>query len=136
MKLVFEMLLLASLIGLAWFDLRTLRVPNRVTHVLLFGGLLLQFPGSGFLWGATLLLIIGWRAGALGGGDAKLWLGLLWLTPSAFHFTAVVAVGLILLSTAGLQIGWRWVRQEPLFGIRSAGAWRTLPYVAWLIVVT
>jgi len=38
------------------------------------------------------------------------------------------------LTTASLQIVWRKLKNQPLIGIRSPGAWRALPFAAWLLL--
>jgi len=72
----------ALLLGIAIGDLRTRRVPNLVTYPLMLAGILraIWFHDPVFLlyWGALWLL---WTARFIGGGDAKLLMGLFGLFP-------------------------------------------------------
>jgi len=38
------------------------------------------------------------------------------------------------LTTASLQMAWRKLKDQPLIGIRSPGAWRALPFAVWLLL--
>ncbi|MDP2975399.1 MAG: A24 family peptidase [Anaerolineales bacterium] len=130
---VFYPLLLALVLLVSLHDLRRGRIPNWVTLPLLGIGLLWNFPsflraGPGALetWLACLLLFAAWRAGWLGGGDAKLWIALLWLAPAAqAQTTALVMSGAFVL-TALAQLLWRkfnnlWHScQAPLTGTTNA----------------
>lgn len=126
--------LLILCLGLAWFDRKSARIPNAVTFPLLAAGLWLHFPGSPETWGACFVLLFGWRHGWLGGGDAKLWLALLWLASPQLH-PAVVA-GAIWIGTGALQLAVRAARGARLTGIKRPGAWRVLPFAAWLTLVS
>ena len=132
-KLGPPLLLLA--IGLAVYDFRSKRVPNWVSLPLILAGLLLRFPGALETWLACVLLFSAWRCGALGGGDAKLWMAFLWLPPVKLAQTSVLVMAVTLLLTALGQVLWRWVCKRPLLGIRSPGAWRAIPYALWLLAV-
>lgn len=121
--------------GLAWFDIRTRRVPNRVTHLLIAAGFLLHFPSTAPVWAASLGLFWGSRFGILGGGDAKLWLAILWFTPPALASDAVLMMAFAFAGTGALQLVWRRLHRKPVFGIRAPGAWRVLPFALWLVVV-
>lgn len=72
----------ALFIGIALHDLQTRRVPNLVTYPLMAGGILrailLRDPGFLAYWGVLWLL---WTARFMGGGDAKLLMGLFGLFP-------------------------------------------------------
>lgn len=72
----------ALFIGIALHDLRTRRVPNLVTYPLMAVGILramfLRDPGVLAYWGVLWLL---WTARFMGGGDAKLLMGLFGLFP-------------------------------------------------------
>lgn len=76
-----EALVVLLVVAGAWFDLRTRRIPNRLTLPLVLAGLLLSaLTGSGAAFLSSLLsvlvtLVIGIpvsRAGLLGGGDVKM----------------------------------------------------------------
>ena len=129
---VFYLLLLVLLLLLSLHDLRHRRVPNWVTLPLLGIGLLWNFPSTLETWLACLLLFAAWRAGWLGGGDAKLWMALLWLAPGVLAQTAVLVMSGIFVLTALVQLLWRKSQKMPLTGHKSPGAWRTIPYAIWL----
>jgi Flp pilus assembly protein protease CpaA len=122
-----EMLLLVLVLPVSLYDLRTGRVPNGVTLPILAAGLLVNFPGSASLWLISLILYSAWQSGWMAAGDAKLWLAVLWLLPdSAPHM-----VFLVFFATGLLQIILRRLKGQPLTGIRSPGAWRTIPFLLW-----
>jgi Flp pilus assembly protein protease CpaA len=81
-------------------------------------------------------LFSAWHLGVLGGGDAKLWMALLWLVPVELAQLAVLAMAVVFVLTAVLQVLWRIIRRHPLWGVPSPGAWRTLPFVLWLLVAS
>ena len=130
---IFPLSLFCLVLALALYDFRTRRLPNAVTLPLLAAGLALRFPGSPALWLGTGLLFSAWHTGALGGGDAKLWLALLWLTPPAQAGAALAVMALALMGTAALQLAWRVIRRRRILGVRSPGAWRALPFALWLL---
>jgi len=68
----------------------------------------------------------------MGGGDAKLWMALLWLAPSGAEQAAFVAIAVTLVATGLLQLVWRKFIKQSATGVRSPGAWRTIPYAVWL----
>ena len=135
-KMKIEVLLLSLVLCLAAYDARTQRVPNWVTLPLLFTGLLLRWPGLPITWLACLLLFSAWRFGALGGGDAKLWMALLWLVPLDLVQSAVLVMAVVFIMTAALQVLWRSIRRYPPWGVRSPGAWRTIPFALWLVAAS
>ena len=132
---VFYPLLLALVLLVSLHDLRRGRIPNWVTLPLLGIGLLWNFPGALETWLACLLLFAAWRAGWLGGGDAKLWMALLWLAPAAQAQTAILVMSGIFVLTALVQLLWRKFQKMPLTGHKSPGAWRTIPYAIWLCTI-
>ena len=79
------------------------------------------------------LLFTGWQMGWMGGGDAKLWMSLLWATPTYAATQSLGVLAAAFIFTGLLQIIWRKWRNTDLTGVQSAGSWRTLPYLAWLI---
>jgi Flp pilus assembly protein protease CpaA len=129
MPIEISLLILASAANL--YDLHTGKVPNWVTLPLLFVGFLAHFPGSIQLWFLSLALFLAWHAGWMSAGDAKLWLALLWVLPS----TDPMIFFITFLSTGLLQILVRKIKCQPLTGIRSPGAWRTIPFVLWSLYV-
>jgi Flp pilus assembly protein protease CpaA len=131
-----EIPLLVLVFCLAVYDGRTKRVPNWVTLPLLIAGLVLHFPGVPATWLACLLLFSAWHFGALGGGDAKLWMALLWLAPLELVQSAVWMMAAAFLLTASAQGIWRILCGRPAWGVRSPGAWRTIPFALWLLAVS
>ena len=129
------LLLLILAVFLACYDLRTQRVPNWVTLPLIATGLVLHFPGVPATWLGCLLLFSVWHFGMLGGGDAKLWMALLWLVPSELAQPALLVMAAAFLLTAMAQVFWRKLRRRPVWGVRSPGAWRAIPFVIWFAVV-
>ena len=133
-KLVYFLLFVLCL-GLAWFDSRTRRIPNGVTLPVLASGLWLHFPGAPATWLASALLLLGWRSFRLGGGDVKLWLAVLWMAPAWTPDPAVV-MGIVWIGTGLVQLVWRAWRGLRVLGVRRPGAWRALPFIAWLVAVS
>jgi len=127
-------LLLALTIGVTIFDLRRQRIPNSVTLTLLLGGIVANFPSNFEIWLGCAVLFVTWRLGGMGGGDAKWWMGMLWLVPSSLAGIAVSMMVVSFLTTASLQMAWRKLKEQPLIGIRSPGAWRALPFAVWLLM--
>ena len=128
--------LLAALYAAAT-DLKTRRVPNRLTLPLLAaGGAFHAWRWPDDLPVAVLLAVAFfwvWSKGLMGGGDAKLWMALvLWTPPYPVAWRLLLA-GLVLLATAGAQIAWRLIRGRPAVGVASPAAWRAALYAAVLL---
>jgi Flp pilus assembly protein protease CpaA len=128
------LLLLLLVAALAIYDWQTERLPNGVTLLLLASGLLIHWPGAPATWLGCLLLFSAWQLGGLGGGDAKLWMALLWLTPFERAGQAFVVFAAAMTLTALVQLLWRKFRRKTTIGVSSPGAWRALPFVLWLLV--
>jgi Flp pilus assembly protein protease CpaA len=130
-------LLLVLIVALAGYDLRRRRLPNGATLPLLLAGIILGMPGAVETWLGCWLLFAGWRSGALGGGDAKLWMALLWLAPLASSRItgrdALLAMAACLASSGLVQVLFRAVRGGALVGVRGPGAWRAVPFALWLL---
>ena len=129
-------LLLTLVIGIAAYDQRRQHVPNSVTLTLLLGGMIAYFPGEIETWLGCALLFVTWRLGGMGGGDAKLWMGMLWLVPPHQTDTGVSVMVVSFLTTAILQLILRKLKNLPLTGIRTPGAWRVIPFVVWVLLIT
>jgi Flp pilus assembly protein protease CpaA len=130
-NMLLEITLLFLVLAVSLYDLRTGRVPNWVTWPLLCVGILASFPGTPAGWLLSLLIFLAWKWGWLSAGDAKLWIALLWVIPSpqpAAFFATFLLTGL-------LQILARKFKHQPLTGLRSPGAWRTLPFLLWSLYV-
>jgi len=143
MSLTLKLALLILVILLAIYDRRLQRVPNWVTLPLILTGLLVNLPGAlGAYWVQFIetwlgcgLLFAAWHMGWIDGGDAKLWMALLWLAPVNMARSAVLVMFTCLAVTGLAQILWHKIKKQPAFGIRSAGAWRAVPYAVWLFFV-
>ena len=121
--------------GLVWFDHRKQRIPNWVTLPLLGIFVLLNWPGVPETWLGCVLLFLGWKSNWLGGGDAKLWMTLLWAAARVQGDTALFVMAVSFLLTGLAQILWRRFRKKPLTGKRTPAAWRTWPYIIWLLTL-
>jgi len=121
-------------LGTIAFDFKHHRIPNAVTLPLLLGFLLAHWSGTPEAWLGCILLFAGWQMRWMGGGDAKLWMALLWAAPQGYGTVALWVMAAAFLLTGLGQIVWRRARNQPLTGVQSPGAWRTIPYLAWLVV--
>ena len=126
--------LLILVILLSIYDFRTRRVPNWVTLPLLLTGMFIHAPGTMETWLGTALLFAFWRFEALGGGDAKLWMSLLWLAPPGLARSSFFVLFGSFLLTAMAQLLWRKARGQAVTGVKTPGAWRAIPFAVWLIV--
>ncbi len=116
-------------------DFRYRRVPNEITLPLLLIGIVASFPGSPALWMGSILLLTAWGSGWMGGGDVKLWVGLLWCTFPFFGESATLIMFIILIVTSVVQILARvLMKKRELVGIKLPGAWRALVYVIFLVI--
>lgn len=118
------------------FDLKFRRVPNIASIPLLLTGVVLGFPGSEAVWMTCLVVLTGWRMAWVGGGDAKLWMALLWLAHAELGDAAVPGMALVFLVTAAGQLAWRILRRRPALGVKSPAVWRTLPFIVWFWMVS
>lgn len=132
---ILYILILFETSGLIWYDFRHRRIPNLVTLFLLLAGLILHFPGAE-IWLGCVLLFIAWHVGWLGGGDAKLWMAMLWFVPAQQAGTAISLMFLLFLTTASLQLLWRKIKGRQIMGVQSPGAWRVIPFAVWLLVMS
>lgn len=129
-------LLLALVIGISLYDQRRQHVPNGITLTLLLGGMIAYFPSEIETWLGCALLFVTWRLGGIGGGDAKLWMGMLWLVPPHQAGMGISVMVVSFFTTAILQLILRKLKNLPLTGIRTPGAWRVIPFVVWLLLIT
>ncbi|MBC8504746.1 MAG: prepilin peptidase [Chloroflexi bacterium] len=129
-------LVLLETTGLAWYDFRHQRIPNLVTLFLLMAGWILHFPGAVEIWLGCFLLFIAWHIGWLGGGDAKLWMAMLWLVPPLQAGMSVSLMFISFLVTGGLPLAWREVRGKQVTGIQGPGTWRVIPFAVWLLAMS
>ena len=117
---------------LAVYDFRTRRVPNEIVLPWLFVALVWNMS----LWPAErlglrllfpLALFVLWHVGALGGGDAKVWLSLWLTTPPEALEPGLLVAGLCLF-LGGLVVFVRMGRGAGPF----PAAWKAVPYGVWL----
>jgi Flp pilus assembly protein protease CpaA len=127
--------LLILVLAISIYDWRTQLIPAWVTLPLLAVGMMVNFPGAMETWLACGILLISWRFGWIGGGDAKLWMALLWAVPISLAPQAVLAAFASKVITSLLQIAWRKWKKQPVFGVRSPAAWRAIPFALWLVLV-
>jgi Flp pilus assembly protein protease CpaA len=113
------------------YDLRTGKVPNWVSLPLLCAGVIAHFPGTANIWFSCLMIFFAWYLAWMSAGDAKLWMALLWVLP----LSDPAAMPLAFFSTGLLQILIRKVKNQPLTGVRTPGAWRTIPFILWSLHV-
>ncbi len=128
-------ILLLLTIAVSLYDLKTGKVPNLVTLPLLGIGIGLHFPGTFDIWFSCLILLIAWRSNWMSAGDAKLWMALLWVLPAGHPGTTIALLNGTLFITALFQFAWRKFKRQPLTGVRSPGAWRTIPFILWSLYV-
>jgi len=116
-------------IVLSLYDLKCRRIPNWITLPLMLVGFFASFPGNPILWIASAMIFSAWKSGFMGGGDAKLWIGLLWCLYS-FTQNTVVLMFTALMITAIAQLLVRFLSTKKLsVGFRTAGAWRAVVFM-------
>ena len=116
-------------------DLRYRKVPNWITLPLILIGIIVNFPGTPTLWLGNIILLTAWGSGWMGGGDVKLWIGLLWCTFSFWGDSVTLVMFLTLIATAIAQIFVRiLVKKREVIGIKLPGAWRALAYLIFLVL--
>jgi Flp pilus assembly protein protease CpaA len=126
--LIANSVLITLLAVVSAYDLRFRRVPNGFALPLLAIAVVRSFPGDLPLYAFSLLIFTAWRMGWMGGGDAKLWIALVWWFTADFaaspypSLLAIALAGGTMTLTALLQ---RFVTKTPS---PSPGAWRTLVY--------
>ena len=124
---LFTLVVLISL-----YDLKYRKIPNWVTLPLVLLGLYLSFPGDPILWIASCFFFSAWKIGFMGGGDAKLWIGLLWCL-SSIRDSVVIWMFAALMLTGLVQIVVRLLSQKRLaVGFKTAGAWRAVVFMGLL----
>jgi Flp pilus assembly protein protease CpaA len=95
-------------------------------------GFYVSFPGNPVIWIASSFIFSAWKFRSMGGGDAKLWIGLLWCL-SPFGEGVVIWMFVALILTGVAQIVVRALSQKRVaIGFRTAGAWRTVVFMGLL----
>lgn len=117
------------------YDFQYHRVPNWITLPLMLIGLVANFPGTPALCFGSLLLLAAWGSGWMGGGDVKLWVGLLWCTFSFCGDVVVLFMFITLIVTSMAQILARvLMKKKDVMGIKLPGAWRSLAFLIFLSI--
>ena len=117
------------------YDFRYRKVPNWITLPLMLIGFVISFPGVSALWLGSILMLSAWSSGWIGGGDVKLWVGLLWCTFSFFGEAVTLIMFISLIVTSIVQILARMLmKKREIVGIKLPGAWRALVYMIFLAV--
>jgi Flp pilus assembly protein protease CpaA len=128
--LLFTLVILISL-----YDLKYHKIPNLITLPLILLGLYVSFPGNPLIWIASFLVFSAWKFGFMGGGDAKLWIGLLWCL-SPFGDGVVILMFAALMLTGAAQLIVRALSQKRVvIGFRTAGAWRAVVFMGLLAYI-
>lgn len=138
MPLYFLLLLFFVVVVTSIYDLIYRRVPNWISlPLMLIGFYLVGFPGHVILWIGTVFMFQAWKIGLIGGGDAKLWVGLLWCL---FRFAGeqILVIMFISLIITGLaQILIRALAKRKIeVGSKVPGAWRAVVFMGCLIFLT
>ena len=128
--------LILALLSITFFvslyDFRHARIPNWVTIPLLITGLIINSPHPLAVYVLLASFWIVWKLGWMGGGDAKLWMGLIVSIPPVYQMLWIIP--LVFFATGALQLLWRKIRGRTLTGVRSPGAWRTLVYMLVILI--
>ena len=128
---LFPLVILISL-----YDLKYRTIPNWITLPLMLLGLYVNFPGNPIFWIASSFIFSAWKFGFMGGGDAKLWIGLLWCMFS-FGDSVVVLMFAALMLTGLAQIVVRFLLQKKAAtGFKTAGAWRAVLFMGLVAYLT
>ena len=124
---LFTLVILISL-----YDLKYRQIPNWITLPLMLLGLYVSFPGSPLIWVASSFVFSAWKFGFMGGGDAKLWIGLLWCL-SSFGDGMVILMFVAWMLTGVAQMLVRALSQKrSVIGFKAAGAWRAVVFMGLL----
>jgi Flp pilus assembly protein protease CpaA len=124
--------LFALVILISLYDLKYRKIPNWVNWPLMLLGLYVSFPGNPIIWIASSFIFSAWKSGFMGGGDTKLWIGLLWCL-SSFSDNVAIWMFAALMLTGVAQIFVRALSQKRVaIGFRTAGAWRTVVFMGLL----
>ena len=117
------------------YDFRYHRVPNWITLPLMLIGFVANFPGTPTLWFGNILLLAAWSSGWMGGGDVKLWAGLLWCTFTLYGDYVILVMFITLILTGMAQILARFLMQKSdVMGIKLPGAWRSLVFSIFISI--
>ena len=124
--------LFALVVLISLYDLKYRKLPNWITLPLILLGLYLSFPGDIILWITSCFLFSAWKFSFMGGGDAKLWIGLLWCL-SSFGESVALWMFAALMLTGLAQIVVRALSQKRVaIDYKTAGAWRAVVFMGLL----
>jgi Flp pilus assembly protein protease CpaA len=127
------LLLFPVIIFVSLYDLKYHKVPNWITLPLMLIGFIIGFPGNPVLWMGCIFIFQAWMLGLIGGGDAKLWVGLLWCLFSFAGESILLVMSISLMGTGLAQILVRAVARKKIeTGIKTPGAWRTIVFLGLL----
>ena len=127
------LLLFLVIIFVSLYDLKYRKVPNWISLPLILIGIINGFPGEPVLWIGSIFIFQAWKLGLIGGGDAKLWVGLLWCLFSFAGEGILLVMSISLLVTGLSQILLRAITKQKIeTGIKTSGAWRTVVFMGCL----
>jgi Flp pilus assembly protein protease CpaA len=137
MSIHFFILLFLAVVLVSLYDLKFRRVPNWVTLPLMLAGIIVCFPGNPTLWLGSAFIFKAWKLGMIGGGDAKLWIGLLWCLFPFAEEGILLMMFISLLVTGLAQMLVRSLSARKLrLGTKTPGAWRTVVFMGCLVYFT
>ena len=119
---------------LSLYDLKYRTVPNWVSlPLMLVGFIIAGFPGNPVLWIGSVFIFQAWRLGVIGGGDAKLWIGLLWCLFSFAGEGILVVMSVSLVITGLAQLAVRAFTRNKVVD-RHQNSWqRGAPSFSWVV---
>ena len=130
MSFHFFILLFVIAVLVSLYDLKFRRVPNWISLPLMLTGIIVCFPGNPTLWIGSAFIFQAWRLGVMGGGDAKLWIGLLWCSFSLAGDEILLVMFMTLTVTGLVQLLVRALSARKLqVGAKTPGAWRTVVFM-------
>jgi Flp pilus assembly protein protease CpaA len=133
MSIHFFILLFLAVVLVSLYDLKFRRVPNWVSLPLMLAGIIACFPGTPTLWIGSAFIFQAWKLGMIGGGDAKLWIGLLWCLFPFAEERILLMMSISLLATGLAQMIVRSLSARMLrIGIKTPGVWRTVVFMGYL----
>jgi Flp pilus assembly protein protease CpaA len=133
MQIYLFLSLFVVVIFISLYDLKYRKVPNEMSLPLLLIGFTVGFPGNPVLWIGSVFILQAWKSGVIGGGDAKLWVGLLWCLFSFFGESILFVMSISLMGTGLAQLLVRALTRRKIeTGVKLPGAWRTVVFMGCL----
>jgi leader peptidase (prepilin peptidase)/N-methyltransferase len=124
---LFPLVILVSL-----YDLRYRRIPNWITLPVMLLGFYMSFPGNPLIWIASSIVLSAWKTGYMGGGDSKLWIGLLWCLSSLGNSVVILMFSAFMLTGAAQVVVRALSQKRVAMGIKTPGAWRAVVFMGLL----